>query len=142
MSALWPAYRALAQDESTRTYAESLLRDAPPNALVLANWHWITPLWYLREVEGQRPDVVHDFLPKVIFSAIRDVDFLFDGSHQSLIRLFIATGVAVTDTLVLRVGSHALDIVGRQTLDGVLIGADRPLHFSLENVFILFPHDR
>ncbi len=57
LSALWPAYRALAQDESTRTYAESLLRDAPPNALVLANWHWITPLWYLREVEGQRPDV-------------------------------------------------------------------------------------
>jgi hypothetical protein len=56
-SAIFPSYRALAQDNSTRAYAESLLENAPPNAVILANWHWATPLSYLRIVEGRRPDV-------------------------------------------------------------------------------------
>jgi 4-amino-4-deoxy-L-arabinose transferase-like glycosyltransferase len=52
-----PAFRALAQDVSPRAYAQTLLEAAPTGALILANWHWATPLWYLREVEGRRPDV-------------------------------------------------------------------------------------
>ncbi|HUN22167.1 MAG TPA: DUF2723 domain-containing protein [Anaerolineales bacterium] len=61
--ALWqgtrnfPAYRTLAQDNSTRQTAQALLEQAPPDALVLANWHWATPLWYLQQVEGLRADV-------------------------------------------------------------------------------------
>ncbi|HID65329.1 MAG TPA: hypothetical protein EYP49_21640 [Anaerolineae bacterium] len=31
--------------------------NAPPEALVLANWHWATPLWYLQYIEGARPDM-------------------------------------------------------------------------------------
>ena len=34
-----------------------LLAEAPPDSVILAHWHWATPLWYLQEVEGQRPDV-------------------------------------------------------------------------------------
>ncbi|MEN6478309.1 MAG: hypothetical protein ABFD20_01565, partial [Anaerolineales bacterium] len=30
---------------------------APPDALVLAGWHQVTPLWYLQIVDGLRPDV-------------------------------------------------------------------------------------
>lgn len=56
-AARYPAYRALAQDDSTRAYAAAVLEAAPPGALILASWHWVTPLWYLREVEGARPDV-------------------------------------------------------------------------------------
>jgi hypothetical protein len=53
----YSGYRALAQDNSTGEFTRAVLQQAPPNAVILANWHWATPLWYLQEVEGQRPDV-------------------------------------------------------------------------------------
>ncbi|MBL8046550.1 MAG: DUF2723 domain-containing protein, partial [Anaerolineales bacterium] len=53
----YSGYRALAQDDSTGEFTRAVLQQAPPNAVILANWHWATPLWYLQEVEGQRPDV-------------------------------------------------------------------------------------
>lgn len=51
------SYQALSRDKSTREYAEGLLLAAPEGAAVLASWHWATPMWYLQEVEGLRPDV-------------------------------------------------------------------------------------
>lgn len=58
----WPSYRWLHQSEDTRDYAQSILDEAPPNSLILANWHWATPLWYLQTVEGQRPDVTIEYI--------------------------------------------------------------------------------
>lgn len=55
--ARWPSYRALAQDHSTRAAAESLLRQANPNAQVFSEWHQATPMWALQAIEGQRPDI-------------------------------------------------------------------------------------
>jgi hypothetical protein len=55
--ATWPSYQALASDVSTRAYATSVLTSVPPQALLLASWHWSTPLWYLQRVEQLRPDV-------------------------------------------------------------------------------------
>jgi hypothetical protein len=52
-----PSYFALARDTSTRDYAASLLAAAPREAVILASWHWSTPLWYLQQVERRRPDV-------------------------------------------------------------------------------------
>ena len=52
-----PSYRWLAQHEDTRRYAESLLQGTPPNTIILSNWHWAGPMWYLQQVEGVRPDV-------------------------------------------------------------------------------------
>ena len=54
--AAYPSYRALHQDTTVRGRAVGLLR-APPGALILSNWHEATPLWYLQQVEGMRPDV-------------------------------------------------------------------------------------
>jgi len=51
------SFVALAQDMSTRQTVEPLLKTAPAQAVVLADWHWATPLWYLQQVEGLRPDV-------------------------------------------------------------------------------------
>ncbi|MBK8431449.1 MAG: DUF2723 domain-containing protein [Chloroflexi bacterium] len=31
-------------------------------AAVLADWHWATPLWYTQQVEGQRPDLLIEFV--------------------------------------------------------------------------------
>jgi hypothetical protein len=53
----YTSYRALSRDRSTREYAENLLNRAPEGALILANWHYATPLWYLQYVEGLRRDV-------------------------------------------------------------------------------------
>jgi len=53
----YPSFAWLSEDRSARQYAESVMSNAPPDALVLANWHWATPLWYLQYVEGVRPDV-------------------------------------------------------------------------------------
>ncbi|HJW83476.1 MAG TPA: DUF2723 domain-containing protein, partial [Anaerolineae bacterium] len=52
-----PSYAWLAQHEDTRDYASSLLGDAPSDAIILSNWHWANPMWYLQQVEGLRPDV-------------------------------------------------------------------------------------
>jgi 4-amino-4-deoxy-L-arabinose transferase-like glycosyltransferase len=52
-----PSFVTLAQEASTRQMVEPLLKTAPSQAVVLADWHWATPLWYLQQVEGLRPDV-------------------------------------------------------------------------------------
>jgi hypothetical protein len=52
-----PSYLWLHVDRSAREYAEAVLDEAPPNAHVLSNWHWYTPLRYLQLIEGVRPDV-------------------------------------------------------------------------------------
>ena len=52
-----PSFQWLQQNDDTRAYAESLLNDTPTNAIILSNWHWANPLWYLQQVEGVRPDV-------------------------------------------------------------------------------------
>jgi acyl dehydratase len=53
----FPSYLTLARGTPTRDHARTLLANVPPNAVVLASWHWATPLWYLQNVERQRPDV-------------------------------------------------------------------------------------
>ncbi len=58
----WPSYRWLHQTEDARNYAQTILDEAPPDSLILANWHWVTPLWYLQTVEGVRPDVTIDYV--------------------------------------------------------------------------------
>jgi len=52
-----PSFIELADDRSTRQTVEPLLEQAPAGALILADWRWTTPLWYLQQVEGLRPDV-------------------------------------------------------------------------------------
>lgn len=51
------SYSRLSNDNTVRDYANKVLVEAPENALLLANWHWVTPIWYLQEIEGLRPDV-------------------------------------------------------------------------------------
>ena len=50
------------QDESAGI-TEKWLNNAPTNATIFTNWHWATPLWYLQQVEGVRPDVQVQYLP-------------------------------------------------------------------------------
>ncbi len=52
----WPSYRWLTVRD-TRDYTQTLLEQSPPAAIILSNWHWATPLWYLQQIEGQRRDV-------------------------------------------------------------------------------------
>lgn len=58
----FPAYLALSLDRSTRDYAESALQSAPPNAVILSAWHYATPMWYLQQIEGLRPDVTVEYV--------------------------------------------------------------------------------
>ena len=62
-------------------------------------------------------------------------------AHQPFIRILVAAGVAIAHALVLRVGADVFDVIGGQALDRVLVGADRPLHFGLEDVFVFLAHD-
>jgi 4-amino-4-deoxy-L-arabinose transferase-like glycosyltransferase len=50
------------RDNSTRQSAESWMQAAPQDALILANWHQATPLWYLQLVEQQRPDISVEYV--------------------------------------------------------------------------------
>jgi len=56
----------LATDTSTRQTVQPLLEAAPPNSVILADWHWATPLWYLQQVEGRRPDVAVEYVYPVV----------------------------------------------------------------------------
>ncbi len=56
----------LGADISTRRTVQPLLEAAPPNAVILADWHWATPLWYLQQVEGRRPDVRVEYVYPVV----------------------------------------------------------------------------
>lgn len=57
-----PAYAALSRDTATRQYALSALQAAPPQAVILAAWHYATPMWYLQQVENVRPDVTVEYV--------------------------------------------------------------------------------
>jgi 4-amino-4-deoxy-L-arabinose transferase-like glycosyltransferase len=57
LSERYPSFVALSQDKTARAFATPILQAAPPHALLLADWHWATPLWYLQAVEGARPDL-------------------------------------------------------------------------------------
>jgi hypothetical protein len=60
--AVWPDFRDLGSEVDARQYSETILLQAPPDALVLANWHWATPMWYLQQVEGLRPDLSIEYV--------------------------------------------------------------------------------
>jgi len=62
LTAYFPSYRMRAQSRDARAYAETLLRDAPADAVILANWHWFTPMRYLQQVEELRPDVTVEYV--------------------------------------------------------------------------------
>ncbi|MEZ4645701.1 MAG: DUF2723 domain-containing protein [Chloroflexota bacterium] len=53
----YPSYAYLHTDTTARDYAQAILTAAPADSVILADWHWVTPLWYLQEIEAQRPDV-------------------------------------------------------------------------------------
>lgn len=54
-------FAALALDRSIRERTEPLLNTAEPDALILADWRWATPLWTLQKVEkiGSNVEVVY-----------------------------------------------------------------------------------
>lgn len=58
----YPSFMILHQDTLANDYAQSILAEAPPDSVILADWHWATPLWYGQEVEGVRPDVAVQFV--------------------------------------------------------------------------------
>ncbi|MBK8985552.1 MAG: DUF2723 domain-containing protein [Chloroflexi bacterium] len=58
----YPSYQILHHTTYVRDAMEPLLQNAPPGSIILADWHWATPLWYLQAVEGQRPDVTVEFV--------------------------------------------------------------------------------
>jgi hypothetical protein len=57
-----PSYIALSQSHDARAYTETLLIDAPDDAVILSSWHWVTPMWYLQHVENVRPDVTVEYV--------------------------------------------------------------------------------
>ena len=57
-----PSYHSLSQSRDTRDYIADLVACAPQDAVVLANWHWFTPLRYVQEIEGARPDLEVEYV--------------------------------------------------------------------------------
>ena len=52
----YPSFARLAGWDAG-AYVDPILAEAPPGSVILADWHWSTPLWYRQTVEGVRPDV-------------------------------------------------------------------------------------
>lgn len=58
----YPSYASLHYDTTARDYADTLLETAPTGSTILADWHWVTPLWYRQMVEEARPDITSQFV--------------------------------------------------------------------------------
>jgi hypothetical protein len=58
----WPSYVALAQNHTARDRAEGLLRYAQPGSVILAQWHQVTPMWALQDVEGRQRDISVEYV--------------------------------------------------------------------------------
>ncbi len=85
---------------SARDYAGTLLAGAPENSVLLSHWHWATPLWYLQEVEGLRPDVDVQF----VFPEGESYEATWERrTHESF-----ATGRPVITTWILPVSQDGL----------------------------------
>jgi hypothetical protein len=61
-----PSFVELAGDYTARESVGLLLEQAPADALILADWRWATPLWYLQQVEGVRSDVEVQYVYPVV----------------------------------------------------------------------------
>jgi len=91
-------------------------------------------------IEGQSTDVVHDLRRKSslrlsgisIFSSMERISFSF----ASLLRR-----CTCLHFLLLRVCLDIVDVIGTESLDSFLVGADRPLHLVLRGLSILFLDD-
>jgi hypothetical protein len=53
----YDSYRQLHTTTNTHDYAQTIFDAAPDGATILSDWHWFSPLRYLQQVEGQRPDL-------------------------------------------------------------------------------------
>lgn len=53
----WLSLRAYQLRDHTQAEAQAVLAAAPPESAILANWHHLTPLLYLQQVDDLRPDV-------------------------------------------------------------------------------------
>jgi hypothetical protein len=67
-----PSLIELAQDTSTRQWVQPLLERAPADALLLSDYRWATPLAYLQQVEGRRPDVEVRYVYPIAGEEYRD----------------------------------------------------------------------
>jgi hypothetical protein len=80
----FPSFNWLRQHDDTRAYAETLLNAAPPNAIILSNWHWANPMWYLQQVEGLRTDVAVQYVyPRGELLADSWLNAIKDGLNQN-----------------------------------------------------------
>jgi len=53
----YASFEWLHKEDDARAYMAALLAGAPSESVLLADWHWFTPLQYVQEVEKVRPDV-------------------------------------------------------------------------------------
>ncbi len=59
----YPSYAAIHASTNTRDYVQTIFANAPKDAVILADWHWFSPLRILQQVESQRPDLSIKFVP-------------------------------------------------------------------------------
>ncbi len=61
-AARFPSFWWLRDEDNSIDYAKEILAEAPAGATVLSNWHWFTPMRYLQEIAGARPDLDVQFV--------------------------------------------------------------------------------
>ncbi len=106
-----PSFVWLSQNEDTRQYAESLLKDAPPDAIILSNWHWANPMWYLQQVEGARPDVqVRYVFPRgedLPITWLKEIDASVATGRPVVVNMFFGHEFAASAYLFEPIGREA-----------------------------------
>ncbi|MEM7334110.1 MAG: DUF2723 domain-containing protein [Chloroflexota bacterium] len=53
----WGSLQYLQHSSDTREVVTTILTQAEPDSIILADWHWFTPLRYVQDIDGLRPDV-------------------------------------------------------------------------------------
>jgi hypothetical protein len=58
----YSSFAYLHEVDRTREFTTNMLEETPGGSVILADWHWVTPLLYQQEVESMRPDVEVEFV--------------------------------------------------------------------------------
>ena len=118
----FPAYMWLSQNEDARSYAESLLTDAPLNATILSNWHCANPLWYLQQVENLRRDVnVLYVFPRgeeLAISWLKEIDKAVAAGRPAVVNMYFREEFAASPFIFEPISREAFQ-VRRQPLSSL-----------------------
>jgi hypothetical protein len=125
------SFNWLHQNEDTRAYTADLLNAAPQNAILLSNWHWANPMWYLQQVEGLRTDVEVQYVyprgEELSQSWLNAIDAGLKANRPVVVNMFFRDPFNASPYHFIPIGTDAFEVRAAPL-------TDRPASFTASDI--------